>query len=126
MAKATAGFPEREVDDPEDENKSDYQSAYNLLKPMFGEATAARLKAQLEDAPVVKRQALDIVRCACVKTLPPDDPQVAHFMRKIKRGKTPNPILLVQWRPLIIADGHHRTAAAFYVDPMTFLDCKVV
>lgn len=126
MGKSQAGFPPRAVGDPEDENKADYQSAYNLLKPMFGEATAAKLKSQLEDAPVVKRQALDIVRCACVKLLGPDDPQVEHFMNKIRRGKTPDPILLVQWRPLIIADGHHRTAAAFYVDPQSFLDCKVV
>jgi len=107
------------------EDRANYDSARALLEPMVGAATAATLAAQLEAAPVVYRQAADIVRSSCITLIPPDDPQVAHFIGKIKRKKMPQPILLVEWRPLIIADGHHRTAAAFYVDPETFLACKV-
>ncbi len=103
----------------------DYQAAYVWLLPMFGQATAERLVAQLSEAPVVKRQAVDIVRSACLELIPKDNPQVQHFMGKFRRGKSAKPVLLVEWRPLVVADGHHRVAAAFYVDPAMLVDCQV-
>lgn len=108
-----------------DSELSDFEAARTWLLRMFGPDTADRLMASLEAAPTVSRMACDIVRTGCITLIPKDNLMVAHFMRHLRRGNMFKPLLLVEWRPLIVADGHHRLAASFYTDPGMLIPCKV-
>jgi hypothetical protein len=56
---------------------------------------------------------------------------VAHQLKKIKKGEKMSPVLLIKgdaWHgvTLIIADGHHRICASWYLDEDAPIDCCLV
>ncbi len=52
---------------------------------------------------------------------------VKKCLKKIKRGKTINPILLVRdCNKLIVADGYHRLCAVYSIDEEEMIPCKIV
>ena len=101
----------------------DLRAACNVLLRTgnFDDHTIVELLEALYHAPIVKREARDVLNVSLMPLLPPDDPQVAYGINRVRRGKKINPILLVEWRPLILADGHHRTCVTYYAGPSEFV-----
>lgn len=101
---------------------SDFQAALTYLSLIFPNDVAAALVAKLKAGKVVQARANDILRAAKVPPLDEKDPGVQKEIGQIKDEQPQSPVLLIQgdlYRGLhlIIADGMHRTTAAFLRDP---------
>jgi hypothetical protein len=97
----------------------DYGAAEDYLRLVVSPKEAERATERLRHAKHTRTwKAKDILRAAGIAGLPADNVGVASKLAKIEAGKPLAPILLVQREdaPLIIADGYHRTSAAYLVD----------
>jgi hypothetical protein len=100
----------------------DYAAAEGYLRLVLSLKHAEHAADELRRA---KRthpwKAKDILRAAGLQALPADNRGVAAKLAKIKAGTALSPVLLVQRDdgPLIVADGYHRTSAAYLVDEDT-------
>jgi len=117
----------RWLDEPEDK---DYAAARSYLSLLLPEPALDRLIAQLRAAPAGSWRAKDILRASRLPLLRTDQSaEVAEKWAKI-RDKVPlSPILLVVLRPDVvaqIADGYHRTCAAFLADEDTLVPGRIV
>ena len=75
-------------------------------------------------------KAKDILRASGLQLLPPTDPHVAESLQKIANGVALQPVYAVKGdittgRPLVVADGYHRTCAVFHTDPSTDIPTMV-
>jgi hypothetical protein len=109
----------------------DYPAAADYLTMVLGEADSRKLVAALKKAPTVERKAKDILRASRLPLLARDDPHVADDLKKIKRGKSLSPVLLIRGNaaadvPLLIADGYHRVCASWYRDENIPIACRIV
>lgn len=91
------------------------QYLHLVLKPKHADRAAQKLREETKTKPW---KAKDILRAAQTPALGADDEGVAAKLAKIKAGKPLSPVLLVEREtgPLIIADGYHRTSAAYLLD----------
>ena len=110
-------MPPHWKDEPEDH---DYPAATDYLTLIMGQAQADKLVASLRDAPLVRRKAKDLLRASDLPHLPMDNPHVAADLRKVRKGRSLSPVLLVRGRaaqgaPLIVADGYHRLCASYHL-----------
>jgi hypothetical protein len=81
---------------------------------LIGPAAAARLaKALRKSKRCTTYAAKDVLRAAGLPLLAPDDSEVAADLDKVKAGKKPSPVLLVQGTPWRVADGYHRVGASY-------------
>ena len=112
---------DREIDDiwlPKP-SKQDCAAARDYLTLLFPPAPARKLADALARAPVIHRQAKDLLRASQTHLLDKDNPHVANQLKKIKKGRKMSPVLLVRGDAgtgvtLTIADGHHRICASWY------------
>jgi hypothetical protein len=104
----------RWLDEPEDK---DYAAARSYLSLLVPEAALDPLIVKLRIAPTGSWRAKDILRATALPLLRAKDSlEVAEKLAKIAAKEPISPILLVVLRPDIvtqIADGYHRTCAAF-------------
>jgi hypothetical protein len=106
----------------------DYAAALDYLGLIFPAPQAKRLVNHLRNARPIKRAAKDLMRASSLPLLPPEDAAVAKDLKKIQKGKSLSPILLVQGdaskgAPLIVADGYHRICAAYHEDESAVVMC---
>jgi hypothetical protein len=99
----------------------DFTAAEEYLSLLFPAAKAERLVSDLRRAPVIYRQAKDLLRASQTHLLEQDNPHVARQIRKIRKGKRMSPVLLLRGDgkngiTVTIADGHHRICASWYWD----------
>jgi hypothetical protein len=106
--------------------EEDFPAAYNYLSLMLPRKRVDRILEDFQLAPVIKRQADDILRASLLPLLPRDDRLVVHELEKMKKKERIVPILLVQAQPLIIADGYHRTCAVYYEGDEIMIHCCMV
>ena len=109
----------------------DFPNAGHYLALLFSPGETAALVKKLRKGTVVAHAGKDIFRASGLKLLPRDDPHVIANLRKIAKGKTLSPVLLVRGDgardlPLIIADGYHRVCAAYHHDYDEPVPCVIV
>ena len=81
-------------------------------------------------APVEHRKAEDLLRASGLALLAPEDHHVARDLDKAHDGVGLSPVLLFRGdlragRPLVVADGYHRTCASYHLDEDTDIPCKI-
>ena len=104
----------RWLDEPEDK---DYAAAQSYLSLLVGADDLAPLIERLRNAPSGRWRAKDILRAAHLPLLSAkQSEEVAEKLAKVRAKEALSPILLVVLRADVvmqIADGYHRTCAAF-------------
>lgn len=111
--------------------KHDYAAAVNYLSLLFKPVVAARIVDEMSGVPDASYHAKDILRAACLPLLSDDDPSVARELAKISAGIELSPILLVRGVfdtgvPMQIADGYHRTCAAYHIGDDELIPVRIV
>jgi hypothetical protein len=109
----------------------DFPAAADYLSLLAGQAACRRMVAALRRAPTVTRKAKDLLRAAGLTLLPATDPEVMRDLKKVRKGTTLSPVLLVrgglaEGRPLTVADGYHRICASYHIDENAAVRCRIV
>jgi hypothetical protein len=112
-------------------DKHDYPAAADYLSLVMRQKNADKLVRRLRAAPIVHRQAKDLLRASALPELPPDDVHVAKDLAKVKKGGLLSPVLLLRGRlgaqiPLTVADGYHRICASYHLDEGAVIPCRFV
>jgi hypothetical protein len=97
----------------------DYDAAEDFLRLVVSQKHAKQAAEGLRRAKRTHTwKAKDILRAAGLEGLPAGNEGVAAKLAKLRAGKALAPVLLVQREdgPLILADGYHRTSAAYLID----------
>jgi hypothetical protein len=108
----------------------DYPAAISFLRLLAPPGQAEALAAVLSQAPTVTQAAKDILRAAGLPLLAADDPEVAKDVKKVARGESLSPVLLVRGDlaaglRLQIADGYHRVCASYHISEDTEVPCRI-
>ena len=108
----------------------DYQTALQYLSLLLPDDAARRAVEALRNAPLVRRQAKDLLRASDLEPLPEDNPDVSSKLKKLKKGRLLSPVLLLRGdlrgqAPLTIADGYHRVSASYILDDKAEIPCKL-
>jgi len=109
----------------------DYPAAYSFLNLILGDNEATAVIEALKVAPVKQFKAKDIMRASRLPALDENNRHVAKDLKKIKDGTPLSPILLVRGDAatgveLIIADGYHRSCAAYLLDENVEIPAQIV
>jgi len=109
----------------------DFPAALDYLALLMEEKAEKKLVAQLRKEPTIHRKAKDLLRASRLPLLPRDNLHVAGDLKKIKKGKSLSPVLLVRGDashdlPLVVADGYHRICASWYRDENIPIACRIV
>lgn len=109
----------------------DFDAAEKYLSLVCSDAKAAALVKSLRHSKPVEHAAKDLLRAAVLPLLPSDEEHVAEDLKRIRKGKALEPVLLVRGDlatglPLIVADGYHRICAVCYFDESAPIPCRVV
>jgi hypothetical protein len=112
--------------DPEDHN---YPAALSYLSLIYDEGTATKIVDDLRAAPISQFKAKDIFRSSSLSLLGVSNSHVDKDRKKIKKGASLSPILLVKDTTngkVVIADGYHRMCAVYSFDEDAVIPCKIV
>jgi hypothetical protein len=109
----------------------DYAAAARYLSLLVSAKRSAKLASGLKNGSRVAHRANDLLRASGLALLPPDDPEVANDLKKVRQTKKLSPVLLVRGeldddRPVTVADGYHRICASYHLDPDSEIPCRVV
>jgi hypothetical protein len=102
----------------------DYQAAEDYLRLVLSPGHAEHAARELRQVKHTREwKAKDILRAAALQALEAGNEGVAAKLAKVSAGRPLAPVLLVQREdgPLIIADGFHRTSAAYVLDESTLV-----
>jgi hypothetical protein len=102
-------------------SREDMDGARNYLSLLYSDGDSKRLTLALSRAQTAYATAKDLLRASKLPLLPRDESHVEADLKRIQKGKTLSPVLLVrgdmsQGIPLVIADGYHRICAICYFD----------
>jgi len=108
----------------------DFQAAENYLCLTFPPSVSAALVQGLRAATTVHWQAKDLLRASRLALLHAEDALVAGHLRKVARGGTLAPVLLVRGDarvglPLTVADGYHRICASYHIQEDAEIPCRL-
>jgi hypothetical protein len=110
--------------------EADYEAAAHYLSLLMDEEKAKAISRKLAEAPLIRHRANDLLRASSLSLLPSDDPEVAKDLKRVSKGKTLSPVLLVQGQlghsGLAVADGYHRICASYHIDEDTEIPCRMV
>jgi hypothetical protein len=109
---------------------SDYAAAEKYLTLLFSPADAKAITRNLKIASTEDYAAKDLLRASQTHLLDKDNPHVRNELKKIKKGTTLSPVLVVRGDgragvTLAIADGHHRICASCYWDEDVLVACCI-
>ena len=108
------GLKVKWLDEPEEK---DYAAAQSYLSLLVSAGELEPLIARLKDAPSGRWRAKDILRATRLPLLSAkESEEVAEKLAKVRARQPLSPILIVVLRPDVvaqIADGYHRTCAAY-------------
>ncbi len=115
------------LDEPEEK---DYSAARSYLSLLVPGGDLDRLIEQLKKAPPGRWRAKDILRAARLPLLGANQSEeVAEKLGKIRASERLSPILIVILRPDVlaqIADGYHRTCAAYLAHEDTLVPGRIL
>ena len=108
----------------------DFEAATNYLSLIFPDAKCKALLESLRAADKTVRASKDLLRASNLPLLPRDDSHVDQNLKRIEKGKSLSPVLLIggdmsRGIPLIVADGHHRICALYYIDESEPVECRI-
>jgi len=104
------------LDEPEEK---DYLAAQSFLSMVVAPSALSMIISALRSAPLGHWAAKDVLRAAGLPALKPkESAEVAEKLAKVEQGTPISPILILGGvrDGLVIADGYHRTSAAYRVD----------
>lgn len=113
-----------------DSERGDYDAALAFLSLIYSSARVKALVRSLRAAPLIERQAKDLLRAAGLPVLDADERSVKEDLKKISKGKPLEPVLLVtgdmsKGIPLVVADGYHRICALYHYDEDAAVMCRM-
>lgn len=102
-------------------SSEDFSAALSYLTLQVRSSMAKSLVKKARGVTATDHVAKDILRASDLPLLAVDERHVALDLKRIHKGKSLSPIILIQGdltrgRALIIADGYHRICAACYAD----------
>jgi hypothetical protein len=108
----------------------DLKAAENYLSLLYSDADSKRLSRKLSRTRTSSAAAKDLLRASNLPLLPRDESHVEADLKRIQKGKSLSPVLLVRGDmsrgiPLVIADGYHRICAICYYDEDAPVACRV-
>ena len=110
--------------------EKDYAAARSYLSLLVPGADLDRLIDRLKKAPSGSWRAKDILRATSLPLLGvKQSEEVAEKLEKIRTGERLSPILIVILRPDVvaqIADGYHRTCAAYLAHEDTHVSGRIL
>jgi hypothetical protein len=110
--------------------EKDYAAARSYLSLLVPGGDLDRLIASLKSAPSGRWRAKDILRATRLPLLrASESEEVAEKLEKIRANARLSPILIVILRPDVvaqIADGHHRTCAAYLAHEDTLVPGRIL
>ncbi len=114
-----------------DPDEHDYPAAHDYLTLVMSSAAANGLVEALKIAPLMHREAKDLLRASALPLLPENNYHVAKDLTKVKKGQLLSPVLLVagdasRGAHLSIADGYHRICASWYLGEDASIPCRLV
>ena len=74
----------------------DYPAAGNYLSLLMAPAAVEATVKALQEAPIVRYKAKDLLRASRLPLLGAKDPDVARDLREVRQGKRLSPVLLVR------------------------------
>ena len=107
----------------------DYPAAASYLSLIFDEKITTDVVKKLEAAPITHFKAKDIFRASGLSLLGISNLHVERDAKKIKKGVSLSPILLVRQPTLgrvLIADGYHRLCAVYQFNEDALIPCQIV
>ena len=112
------------LDEPEEH---DYPAALDYLELLFPLKEAQSMVDKLKGVPTIEKKSKDILRASQLPLLPSNNIHVSQNIKKVKKGKSLSPVLLVRsGGKLIIADGYHRVCAIYYLSEDLNIPCRLV
>jgi hypothetical protein len=110
---------------------ADLNAAARFLSLINTPAQIKYLVGAMRRNKAVNHAAKDLLRASGLALLPKDEPQVEADLKKVRRGKSLSPVLLVVGDmtlgiPLTVADGYHRICAVCYFDEDAPVSCRLV
>jgi hypothetical protein len=113
-----------------DAEEKDYAAARSYLSLLVPPSDLDELIARLRGAPSGSWRAKDILRATRLPLLgPKQSDEVAEKLAKVREREPLSPILIVVLRPDVraqIADGYHRTCAAFLTHEDTLVPGRIL
>lgn len=106
-----------------------YPAAESYLSLIYDDKLAKQVVKKLRKAIIVQFKAKDIFRASSLSLLGVSNSHVDKDRKKIIKGITLSPLLLVRDSTLgkvIIADGYHRMCAIYSVDEDALIRCQIV
>jgi hypothetical protein len=108
----------------------DLKAAQNYLALIYSDVDSIRLSLKLSRTRTSSAAAKDLLRASNLPLLPRDESHVAADLKRIRKGKSLSPVLLVRGDmsrgfPLVIADGYHRICAICYYDEDAPIACRI-
>ena len=112
-------------------DEHDYPAAASYLSLLVTDVELNDLIRRLKAVDISYFKAKDMLRASRLALLPVDNPHVASDLRKIKKGQSLSPVLLVRGDLALgqasqIADGYHRVCASYHTDENTDIPCRIV
>ena len=107
----------------------DYPAAASYLSLILDEKETTDVVKKLETAPITHFKAKDIFRASGLSLLGISNLHVERDAKKIKKGVSLSPILLVRQPTLgrvLIADGYHRLCAVYQFNEDALIPCQIV
>lgn len=109
----------------------DYLGASRYLDLLYAPIVTKRILSAFRGAKPRMFAAKDLLRASGLPLLPKDDVHVDADLKRIRKGKSLPPILLIRGDgshaiPLIVADGYHRICAICYFDENEPVSCYLV
>lgn len=107
----------------------DYSAAVSYLSLIYQVEDAKKIATKLKLAKMSEFKSKDIFRASRLSFLGTSNSHVQKNLKKIKRGKSMSPVLLVRDSingNLIIADGYHRCCAVYFLSEDCSIPCKIV
>jgi len=109
----------------------DYRGAGGYLALLFPPAKTQKLMESFRRTSPLRFAAKDLLRASQLPLLSKDDPHVDSDLKRIRKGKSLPPVLLIRGEgstgvPLIIADGYHRVCAICFFDENEPVSCILV
>jgi hypothetical protein len=111
-------------------DEHDYPAAGDYMSLLVPEEKVEDVVKRLKDAPIFTRKAKDLLRASELALLPADDPEVAKDLKRVNKGESLSPVLLVRGhahtcRPLTVADGYHRICASYHLTEDADIPCRL-
>jgi hypothetical protein len=114
----------------DDAEEKDYAAAESYLSLLVAADELEALIAALRSAPLGRWRAKDLLRASGSPLLgPKQSGEVAEKLEKVRAKEPLSPILIVVLRPgvlALIADGYHRTCAAYLAHEDTLVPGRIL